>query len=131
MTRIRTLVDVSADISLVPSPIWAFRACGDEELSIFHVGSTTVFPYDNETLEAVELGASIFVKVNKNLWRAVDEFGLERVNFEGDDDDIMGIWDGQEFALTVSATSRLSGASLDPAVLDWWWELLQRLAGQD
>lgn len=63
-----------------------------------------MFPYEDENLEAVELGASIFVKVNKNLWRAVDEFGLERVDFERDDDgdDTMGIWDGHEFALTVS-----------------------------
>ncbi|KAI0655025.1 Prenylcysteine lyase-domain-containing protein [Cubamyces menziesii] len=80
--------------------------------------STTVFPYDNETLEAVELGASIFVKVNKNLWRAVDEFGLERVNFEGDDDDIMGIWDGQEFALTTGGGSFYSGW-LDKIKIIW------------
>ncbi|KAL1939239.1 hypothetical protein VTO73DRAFT_10042 [Trametes versicolor] len=72
--------------------------------------STTVFPYEDENLEAVELGASIFVKVNKNLWRAVDEFGLERVDFERDDDgdDTMGIWDGHEFALTTSGGSFFS-----------------------
>lgn len=68
-----------------------------------------MFPYEDEGLEAVELGASIFVKVNKNLWRAVDEFGLERVDFERDDDgdDTMGIWDGHEFALTVSSLCEL------------------------
>ncbi|KAI0367266.1 FAD/NAD(P)-binding domain-containing protein [Pilatotrama ljubarskyi] len=70
--------------------------------------STTVFPYEDETLEPVELGASIFVKVNKNLWRAVDEFGLERVNFVDDDNEVMGIWDGQQFVLTTGGSSLLS-----------------------
>lgn len=60
-----------------------------------------VQPYDDPSYEPVELGASIFVKVNKNLWRAVDEFGLERLNFK-DDDDSIGIWDGEQFLLTVS-----------------------------
>ncbi|KAI0635392.1 Prenylcysteine lyase-domain-containing protein [Trametes polyzona] len=73
--------------------------------------STTVFPYEDESLEPVELGASIFVKVNKNLWRAVDEFGLERTDFEGSDegdDDTMGIWDGHEFVLTTSGSGFFS-----------------------
>ncbi|TBU28194.1 FAD/NAD(P)-binding domain-containing protein [Dichomitus squalens] len=64
--------------------------------------STTVHPYDDPTLEPHELGASIFIKANKNMWRAVDEFGLERVGFSGEDeDDVMGIWDGHEFVLTT------------------------------
>ncbi|KAI1792233.1 FAD/NAD(P)-binding domain-containing protein [Ganoderma leucocontextum] len=64
--------------------------------------STTVYPYDDPSLEPHELGASIFVKANKNMWRAVDEFGLERVKFDGDDDEgVMGIWDGHEFLLTT------------------------------
>ncbi|KAI0354058.1 FAD/NAD(P)-binding domain-containing protein [Trametes cingulata] len=70
--------------------------------------STTVFPYEDESLEPVELGASIFVKVNKNLWRAVDEFGLERVNFLDDDTEVMGIWDGHQFVLTTGGSSILS-----------------------
>ncbi|KAI0828535.1 Prenylcysteine lyase-domain-containing protein [Trametes gibbosa] len=71
--------------------------------------STVVLPYEDDSLEPVELGASIFVKVNKNLWRAVEEFGLERVNFENDDDndgdDTVGIWDGHEFVLTTGGRS--------------------------
>lgn len=63
-------------------------------------GSTTVQPYDDSELEPIELGASIFVKANKNLWRASDEFGFERADFD-DNDDSMGIWDGTKFLLTV------------------------------
>ena len=57
-------------------------------------------PYDNPELQPVELGASIFVRANKNLWRATDEFGLERSDFS-DSDSTMGIWDGETFLLTV------------------------------
>ena len=67
-------------------------------------GSTTVYPYDDPELDPIELGASIFVKVNKNLWRASEEFGLERISFDGDSDEVLGIWDGQEFPLTVSVS---------------------------
>ena len=65
-------------------------------------GSTVVSPYDN--LQPIELGGSIFVKANKNLWRAVEEFSLERSDFE-DEKSVMGIWDGQEFVLTVRLVS--------------------------
>lgn len=66
-----------------------------------------MYPYGDENLEPVELGASIFVQINKNLWRAVDEFGLERSKWLDDDDDYMGIWDGQEFVLTVGFSFRV------------------------
>ena len=56
-------------------------------------------PYDDPALEPIELGASIFVRANKNLWRATDEFGLARTDFG--EDGTMGIWDGAEFRLTV------------------------------
>lgn len=59
-----------------------------------------MYPYNNTEYEPVELGASIFVENNKNMWRATEEFGLERIDF-GDDDNVMGIWDGKEFVLTV------------------------------
>lgn len=65
------------------------------------LGSTTVYPYDDATnFKPIELGASIFVRANKNLWRASDEFELERRDFDDDDSD-MGIWDGEKFLLTV------------------------------
>ena len=72
--------------------------------SRFWSGSTVVYPYNNTAYEPVELGASIFVEINKNMWRATEEFGLERIGF-GDDDNVMGIWDGKEFVLTVCTTS--------------------------
>lgn len=64
-------------------------------------GSTTVYPYNDTSLPEIELGASIFVKANKNLWRATDEFNLTRRTFK-DDDYETGIWDGEKFLLTVS-----------------------------
>ena len=54
------------------------------------------------TLEPVELGASIFVAVNRNMMRASDEFYLTRIKFAADDNEQMGIWDGKEFLFTVS-----------------------------
>lgn len=64
-------------------------------------GSTVVYPYDNLQLRPVELGASIFVEVNKNMWRAVDEFGFERAAYK-DASTVMGVWDGTQFVITVS-----------------------------
>jgi prenylcysteine oxidase/farnesylcysteine lyase len=73
--------------------------------------STTVYPYNDTTnLKPIELGASIFVRTNKNLWRASDEFNLTRLDFEDEDSD-MGIWDGQKFLLTTGGGGYLS---------DWW-----------
>lgn len=63
-------------------------------------GSTVVYPYGNDSLPALELGASIFVKVNKNLWRASDEFNLTRRDFKEEGGE-MGIWDGQSLIFTV------------------------------
>lgn len=59
-----------------------------------------MYPYNDTELEPIELGASIFVRINKNLWRATEEFGLERISF-GDDGDVMGLWDGKDVILTV------------------------------
>jgi hypothetical protein len=56
-------------------------------------GSTTVQPYEDETLQPIEVGASIYVRVNKNMWRATDEFGLNRTGF-GEESGDVGIWDG-------------------------------------
>ena len=68
-------------------------------------GSTVVYPYNDTTLSPVELGASIFVEANKNMWRATDEFGLDRLAF-ADDDDPLGFWDGKEFVFVVSQDSQ-------------------------
>lgn len=69
------------------------------------LGSTTVYPYNDSSLPEIELGASIFVRPNKNLWRATDEFNLTRRSFKDEDYD-NGIWDGETFLLTVSRFSR-------------------------
>jgi prenylcysteine oxidase/farnesylcysteine lyase len=64
----------------------------------FFKGSTTVHPYNNTAYEPEELGASIFVEVNKNLWRAVKEFDLS-LKDPGFQD--QAIWDGEQILLTV------------------------------
>ena len=66
----------------------------------FSGGSTTVHPYDNTEYEPIELGASIFVKANKNLLRATREFNLSVYGFE-DEVGALGIWDGKQFLHTV------------------------------
>ncbi|KAH9982199.1 Prenylcysteine lyase-domain-containing protein [Lactifluus volemus] len=64
--------------------------------------STTVYPYNDTAYEPVELGASIFVQVNKNMQRAVHEFNLSTYGF--DQDSPMGIWDGERFLYTETTT---------------------------
>ena len=63
-------------------------------------GSTVVYPYDNSSLPELELGASIFVEANQNLWRASDEFKLTRRDFE-DESYETGIWDGEKILFSV------------------------------
>ena len=64
-----------------------------------------MYPYDDASLKEVELGASIFVKANKNLWRASEEFGFERADFE-DESSVVGFWDGEHIVFTVRSTRR-------------------------
>ncbi|EDR15109.1 uncharacterized protein LACBIDRAFT_300931 [Laccaria bicolor S238N-H82] len=59
--------------------------------------STVVYPYSNSSLPPLELGASIFVSANKNLWRAAEEFNLTR---EDNVEDDFGIWDGDQLLLS-------------------------------
>lgn len=68
-------------------------------------GSTVVYPYEDDNLPAIELGASIFVEENKNLWRASAEFNLTR--FAGEIDSV-GIWDGENVIFTVRGVYTLS-----------------------
>ncbi|KAJ9474476.1 Prenylcys_lyase domain-containing protein [Pseudozyma hubeiensis] len=60
-------------------------------------GRTAItFPYDDDSQDPVELGASIFADVNLNIRRAVKTFKLEtgaKMGLSGQ----MGIWDGQQF----------------------------------
>ena len=70
--------------------------------------STTVNVFDDPS-EPVELGASIFVKVNHNLVSAVKRFNLSTVDYKGDDLDgltkALGVWDGQKVVFLQSEGS--------------------------
>lgn len=68
--------------------------------------STIVYPFNNESYPAIELGASIFVKANKNLWKATKQFNLTLQGMHGGDEDDTGgmsIFDGQDFVYTESS----------------------------
>ncbi|KAI1324520.1 prenylcysteine oxidase [Xylariaceae sp. FL0255] len=73
----------------------------------------TVNVYD-DPVEPMELGASIFVDVNYIMSGAVKDFGLSTKDPGGDEDGILGIWDGDEFVYTQDSTS-------------WDWVNLARL----
>ncbi|KZT42779.1 hypothetical protein SISSUDRAFT_846389 [Sistotremastrum suecicum HHB10207 ss-3] len=75
--------------------------------------STVVYPYGDTTYEPVELGASIFVKVNKNLMRASREFNLSLFDFE-DENEVSGVWDGEKFVVNLGGSG-----------LGSWWRKLQ------
>ncbi|KAI3395063.1 hypothetical protein diail_1820 [Diaporthe ilicicola] len=61
--------------------------------------------------EAVEVGASIFVDVNKILWNASQEFELDLRDPYGDADRLTVIWDGDKFVYESAASS------------SWWWDM--------
>ncbi|KAL8936323.1 MAG: hypothetical protein Q9216_004986, partial [Gyalolechia sp. 2 TL-2023] len=67
--------------------------------------STTVNAY-NDPGEPVELGASIFVKVNQNLVNALETFGLPIRNMQAHErPEVLGVWDGEKFVFTHSDSS--------------------------
>ncbi|KAL8923309.1 MAG: hypothetical protein Q9208_004709 [Pyrenodesmia sp. 3 TL-2023] len=74
--------------------------------------STTVNAYDNPNYP-VELGASIFVKVNDNLVTAAEAFGLPiqsmTVSLKNDRPEVLGVWDGEGFVFTQSDGSNSYG----------------------
>ncbi|THH12832.1 hypothetical protein EW146_g7327 [Bondarzewia mesenterica] len=80
--------------------------------------STTVYPYNDTSYSPVELGASVFVQINKNMWRASDEFNLTRYSFE-DEDGEMGLWDGQSFVFRYGATKGFFGSLFDNVKILW------------
>ena len=66
--------------------------------------STTVDVY-GDPAEPVELGASIFVEVNKNLVSAAREFGLATQGFKPKIEDLpntLGVYDGQDWVFVGS-----------------------------
>lgn len=78
--------------------------------------STTVSVYDDSRYP-VELGASIFVKVNKILVDAAKEFNLSTSKLSSSaapssSAPAVGVWDGREFRLTMQDTNWLDLAKL-------------------
>ncbi|KAG8910746.1 hypothetical protein FRC01_006155 [Tulasnella sp. 417] len=71
---------------------------------------TTVHPYDDTNLPPQELGASIFVPENKNLFRAAREFGLDLIELFDEDD--VTLWDGDQVLFTYTGS---------------WWDNLKIL----
>ncbi len=102
MRRVVTLVVVGIFLSFnksTPPHIFCLLLNG---VSGIVIGSIVVYPYDDPSYPAVELGASIFVDANRNMMRAVKEFNLTLAPFrKGEDDSDMGIWDGSRFVLRV------------------------------
>lgn len=75
--------------------------------------STVIYPFHGEyedndgstspRMPAIELGASIFVPANKNMWKAVEEFNLTLQDGHGggsnSEEDVGGVsvWNGEQF----------------------------------
>ncbi|KAF3911688.1 hypothetical protein AA313_de0203676 [Arthrobotrys entomopaga] len=65
--------------------------------------TTTVNAYDDPD-EPVELGGSIFVQVNQNMYEAAKSFKLPIANYNTgspDGADQLGVWDGRQFVVTI------------------------------
>lgn len=74
--------------------------------------STTVFPYDSPLQPPLELGASIFVKVNQILYEASQEFNLSTGSMKpslsrADDNTIpeLGVYDGSMVVFSQTGSS--------------------------
>ncbi|PNS21887.1 Farnesylcysteine lyase [Sphaceloma murrayae] len=79
--------------------------------------STTIHPFNDPSLPALELGASIFVSVNHNLVNATRDLGLSASSSNallsasaGSGTPDLGIWDGQRMVLVQQSS-------------DGWWDL--------
>jgi hypothetical protein len=86
-------------VSVVPAAHHVqFRSCSLVAFSL--TGSTVVYPYEDLTLPPIEVGASIFVSVNRILMRAVSQFNLSMTPWSSStSEDEIGIWDGSSFLL--------------------------------
>lgn len=85
-----------------------------------HIGgrSTTVNVYDDPS-QPVELGASIFVEVNRNLMKAAEDFGLttKAAGHDAPNEAAhnLGVWDGSRFVFLQKRASFR------------WWNILKVL----
>ncbi|KAH8831889.1 Prenylcysteine lyase-domain-containing protein [Flagelloscypha sp. PMI_526] len=79
--------------------------------------STVVHPYNDPSYRPVELGASIFIEANKNLWRAADEFGLTRgPNDQNTEPYEVGVWDGKDVVLDLDTDDIVGKYGMDSLV---------------
>jgi hypothetical protein len=72
-----------------------------------------VHPYSDKNLTALEVGASIFIKANKNLMRAAREFEFELVDFDKKEHSDFGVYDGEKFVVT----------NVNNGLWKWWYNL--------
>ncbi|KAH8819519.1 Prenylcysteine lyase-domain-containing protein [Xylogone sp. PMI_703] len=73
-------------------------------------GRTTTVNAYGDPLQPVELGASIFVKVNEILMNATHKFGLKPKDSETEVAELLGVWNGEKFVFTQEDS-------------DWqWWD---------
>jgi prenylcysteine oxidase / farnesylcysteine lyase len=86
----------------------------DVNITIFektnHIGgrTLTVNAYDDPS-EPVELGASIFVKVNEIMYNATREFNLSAVESGPGETERLAIWDGEKVLVEI-----------DDSHWSWW-----------
>ncbi|KAK8845403.1 hypothetical protein IAR55_006116 [Kwoniella newhampshirensis] len=76
--------------------------------------STTVHPHSDERTIPQELGASIFVAANKNMMKAAKHFNLTLIDPSYGERGL-GIWDGNQFLYSTSATDSTTSSWLDTA----------------
>lgn len=90
-------------------------------------GRTTTVNALNDSAFPVELGGSIFVKVNQILYNATRDFGLDASShaFRGreDSDYDLGIWNGDEFVFKQSSSDSRWSGYWDVAKLLWKYGL--------
>ncbi|KAG8740549.1 hypothetical protein FRC10_004165 [Ceratobasidium sp. 414] len=71
--------------------------------------STVVYPYGNTAYAPIELGAGIFTDHNKNMMRAVSEFGFQIVELGGVTAGL-GVWDGKQFLYRTTGNDTVDNA---------------------
>lgn len=76
----------------------------------------TIHPFNDTALDAIEIGASIFASSNRNMHRAVKEFGL-RTDEGGMLKGSVAIWDGSKFVIAND------GSTWSQAKLYWRYGL--------
>lgn len=105
-----------ADVSRVP------QSFSTRAHRTYSPGSTTVHFYEDPSLPVEELGASIFVKANKNLFKAAEAFNLTLTDLDKTDEGF-AIWDGSRILLTVRPLDILEVAVLSehPQQLTGGW----------